>query len=233
MVATAVPLIHEKRVFLATAAHVAEPLRAKPERFGVAPHCRRATTDEILTLQASAAISRTNEYDFAVLELQTEKLRAFITDNYYPVSLSEVAEDDGSHESFLVAGFPAELGSISEDELSLTGQLFVWHGPRKQPPQDKSDIRVYPESHIFIGHSLVVKDDLGNFEDAVELPGVSGGGVWAVEREEGAVWSPDAVLRLCGFEMSAIRGEYIRGVRRNVVASLFDEFDLGNVLRRQ
>ena len=190
-------------LFLVTAAHVLEGV--DPSRLGVPD--RPSGNVSIWNLDDIRVYhpKDTGNFDVAVVRFLNPNFIEHVVGSWECVCESDVIVDTEGVEEFLIAGYP------SETVLSQNGTLTP--APMLQLFTKRFEGQVYPPAldyDLILRYSRKAKAIFGDERSTPALGGVSGALVYAKCQTEFTVWSPEALWRPIGIQISMKHDEYVR-----------------------
>jgi hypothetical protein len=199
-----------ERVFFVTAGHHftnADPtLMAIPERAGKNVH---VWTFGHATIHHP---KNTDEHDVAVIELLDPDFVARVRDGWTILDGSNVEVADAAAENYLIAGYPDATVKYENAMLTPSALMQLYTAP-----YDGEIVGDRGDFDLFFRYGEAAGNTYGFKKDTPHLGGASGALVFALGARPAGVWSPEAVLKVVGVQVSFIHSKYVRAKKWGLV----------------
>ena len=190
-------------LFLVTAAHVFDGI--DPSRLGVPD--RPSGNVSIWNLDDIRVYhpKDTDNFDVAVVRFLNPNFIARVASSWESVHESEVIVDTTAIAEFLIAGYPAVTVASKNGTLTPAPmlQLFTKRFEGKADPPTA-------DFELLLRYGRKARALFGDELSTPALGGVSGALVYAKCKINSSVWSPEAVLRPVGVQVSMKHDQYVR-----------------------
>ena len=217
-------------IYFITAYHVAKNIYNYPNKYGIPVGKNKS---DVFTFKDCEIIYPEDEserklYDAALIPLSTNpRLCDVLLENYVCLNIENIGEYHNTPDNYLLAGYPSKL-SKALPNYNVQGKFFMLVTPPFVGHVDER-FNVNPSCDILLDYGKLIIDESGKTVEAPELEGISGGSIWSIKPDppKELVWSPKASIELVGVEVSYLTPsfKYIKGVKWNVVAHLFEYVD--------
>ncbi len=221
---TAIAINIGDRYFMATAGHVI----SKDHKYDIVLKKEKAQS-----IDCFQACQFDTDTDVGLLEIPKEKKH--LIDSW--VTVSDIYTDIDQHKKndVVIVGYPGEYITqtlkiqISKNNflnfricntlcyLSFTLPMEEWptEGIKNQTIEEQDIfIDFDPGENMFTSPPNTVDISPAGSMQCPELPGISGGGIWLLESEEGVIWKPS--IKLIGIQHSAFKkDQWMRGTLIN------------------
>ncbi|MDC0678983.1 hypothetical protein [Sorangium atrum] len=193
------------RKFLITAEHVASAISRGDVALAISENRSELWTP------GRGQLASTTDHDVAVMELKDQEFLERLQKAGYREFLDDRDVQRGPlPPDFLLYGYPAEDVKVNGDDLNARPSMITTQQYSGTPSGLKRPLSGYD---LFLAWQGASKD----------LTGISGTPVWAVTNGPSAgagVWTPDQAMKVCAVETSALRGEWIRATRWEIVEAV-------------
>lgn len=206
------------RLLLITAAHV---LEGKDITKFSSPWGRNAGLTSTWGSVGFLAPKSSDAWDVAIVELEyPETIEAF-RKNYRCLTLDQVAlpTQGATH---ILAGFPAELTSATEDAINQTPFAYYTEMLEEHPSDAEHP---NPAWDLFFKLDRTGELFSGAVHDVPALHGASGCVIWELSDYAGPLWTPLRAVRAVGVQRSAKPGHWIRASNWLAVVPQLAHFD--------
>ena len=157
----------------------------------------------------------TEDFDIAVIELNSQNFKSQVASQWQCVTESEVSSPIDESQEFLIAGYPTE--TVEDQDGTLTPAPMLQLFTKKF--DGAIDLPV-PDYDLLLKYNRIAKGIFGTDRRTPKLQCVSGAIVYASAPSTSAIWSPEAVFRPVGIQVSMTHDEYVRVKRWALIKQL-------------
>lgn len=174
-------------------------------------------------------VDEANGIDIGYIELskgESEKLgKIFIEPNVFKSNINHLKED-----ATLVCGYPGEVIKRKQTADKNIYTVRAIHFQTITMPPNKWPKRFSIENHILLEYPKMVEDRNGNSVKIPDAPGISGGGIWALNAKIKGIWSPE-VTNLIGIQsLWNPKKRFLVGIQiqhwTNLINSIYQELHI-------
>jgi hypothetical protein len=192
------------RHFIVTAAHVVEEVK-NPAELACPEH---PVKGEIYSLGSiTVARPQKSSIDVAVMEMTSPETITRMREGWRFLGLRNIRapHDRGV---FVLSGFPVALGSHMNGKV-LAPMATVYTERLLDVPTE-AKIPVDPTLDLFFHYDKEGVTLSNHPFTSPSLKGASGGSVWEYTPVRGALWSPEAAVKVIGVQSAFLRDQYFR-----------------------
>lgn len=193
----------DQRPFLVTAGHLFQ--NADPNKIGVP---ERAGKDVTIWHLGHATIHRpknTDEHDVAVIELLDHEFIDRARSGWTFLGESNLADPAQPFENYLISGYPDATVIYENTTLRPATLTQIYTAPYLGEVDGELG-----EFDLFFRYGREAGNTHGFSKETPHLGGISGALVYGLADRPSGVWSPEAVLKIVGVQVSFVHGKYVR-----------------------
>jgi len=147
----------------------------------------------------------TENFDIVVIELLNPDFKTQVASSWQYIDESEIFDDPEIGAEFLIGGYPSASVEDRDGTLTPAPMLQLFTKSYEPPPSE-----TLPEYDLLLRYKHSGRGIYGAERATPSLHGVSGATVYAKTQSNSAVWSPEAIFRPVGIQVSMKHDEFVR-----------------------
>jgi hypothetical protein len=215
------------RLYVITAGHVVESIMKYPNNYGI-PIAKLKS--DVYTFNKCDCISPSSGrdielYDIAMMHIQDDQMCRLLKSNYSFLTKHNLSKVHNVSSDYLIVGFPAGMSTCIPGKQLYGNSLMLVTKLRAGKVSDIGDPN--PHFDLFFHYPEFLVSDKGVQVPAPDLRGISGSSIWLFTdyASNSGLWYPGDLIKVVGIERSYKRKDWVRGIKWNAVAHLFDKTD--------